>query len=236
MNYIRLFWELEQKAKITYKKEKRVKEIQEELKIQENVRSREEEIDNLNSQINTYLKRRKELENEIFEEENRLKVITSEIDANKFKTAKEVKLAEKNRKDIQERLDNLEKNLKSVDNEIEERKRAVNKLKKENEEANLKISKITDEYKKLEAEIAQEKEKFEKEFNEKTKDVPYPILHRYLEVKEDFPFGAITAVEKDFCGNCGAKIPSKIFEELVESSGEEVIQCEICGKILYIVE
>ncbi len=236
MNYVSLFWELEQKSKITHKKEKRVKEIHEELKVQESVKQREEEVANLNSQLTAYLKRKSEIENEIFEDESRLKILLSEIEGNKFGTAREVKLAEKNRKDIQERLEGLNKTLKSVDEEIEERRKAIEKLENENSEAKKRIEKITKEYKKLESEISEEKSKIEKEFAEKTKVIPINILQKYLEIREYFQSGAIALVDHGFCGNCGVKIPSQILEELVESKGNVIIQCEICGKVLYVPE
>lgn len=234
MNYIALFWDLEQKSKITHKKEKRVKEIKEELKIQESVQQKEDEIANLNSQLVAYVKRRGEIENEIFEDENRLKALVSEMEANKYSTPKEIKLAEKNKRDIQERLENLRKALKSIDEEISERKSGISRLEKEISSAKKTIETITAEYKKLEKEIAEEKSRLKQEFEEKTVGIPQSILSKYLEIRESFQTGAISQIDDGFCGSCGVRIPAETLEALMESKGDRIVRCEICGKILYV--
>ncbi len=233
MNYIELLWELEQKAKVTHKKEKRIKEIEEELKIEEEIKNTQDEIESLKSQEESFLKRKKELENELFEAENHLKTLNQEIDENKFKSSKELKLAKKNQENLELRVEEINRNLGFVNSEIETRKKSIAELQKKINKSKENIDKINEEYRKLEREIKNENEKLKSEFQKKTKEIPFLILHKYHKIREDFPLGAISFVEKGYCGNCGAKVPSEVLEELKNSSGEEIIQCEVCGKILY---
>jgi predicted nucleic acid-binding Zn-ribbon protein len=232
--YIRLFWELEQKHKLTQQKEVRVKEIQEELKIEEQIKMFEDQIAETKSLLESFLKRKKELENEKETDDSQLATINEGLENNKFKNAKEVKVAKKNQETLVVKGEEIERNLKFVLDEIVEKNNRIQITSSKIDEYKDKISKIQEEYKQLEKEISVENEDYDKEFSEKTKEIPFRILHRYLEIREQFPHGAMAAVEHGHCSYCGAMVPLEVLESLKDESKEEIIQCEVCGKILFL--
>lgn len=232
--YIKLLWELEQMHQSTQQKEVRVKEIQEELKIEEQIKTFEDKIAETNSKLESFLKRKRELENEKDLNETQLSAINEGLDSNKFKNAKELKVAKKNQEILTSKSEEIDKNLKSVLGEIEENNAIVKEVSAKIAEYKGNIAKIQEEYRKLEHEIALENEQYKKELAEKTKGIPFNILHRYLEIQQQFPHGAIASVEHGHCSYCGAMVPLEVLEKLKDETREEIVQCEVCGKILYL--
>jgi len=231
--YIKLLWELEQMHQLTQQKEVRVKEIQEELKIEEQIKTFEDQIAETNSLLESFLKRKRELENEKESNEVQLVAINEGLDNNKFKSAKELKIAKKNQEILTTKSDEIDRNLKFVLGEIEEKSTLVKAVSAKIAEYKGNIAKIQGEYKKLEHEIVLENKQYEKEFAEKTKGIPFSILHRYLEIQQQFPHGAMASVEHGHCSYCGAMVPLEVLEKLKDETKEEIVQCEVCGKILY---
>ncbi len=231
--YIRLLWELEQKNKLTQQKEARVKEIQEELKMVDEIKSLEDQIAETKSLLESFLKRKREIENEKESNDVQLKSIIEGLDNNKFKSAKELKVAKKNQENLLAKGEEIEHNWQFVLGEIKEKDERISMLNTKIEEYLKTINRIQHEYDELEKEIVRESGKFKKEFEEKTKDISFNILHRYLEILEQFPHGAIATVEHGHCSYCGAQAPLEVLEHLKEHLSEEIVQCEVCGKILY---
>ncbi|MGC8721103.1 MAG: zinc ribbon domain-containing protein [Caldisericaceae bacterium] len=232
--YIKLLWELEQMHQLTQQKEVRVKEIQEELKIEEEIKGLENQIAESNSLVESFLKRKRELESEKEAIQSQLVAINEGLENNKFKNAKELKIAKKNQETLVVKSEEINRNLNFVIAEIEEKKAFQKSVSDKIDNYKEKIASVQQEYEKLEREIAFENEKYEKEFAAQSQSIPFSILHRYLEIQQQFPHGAIATVEHGHCSYCGAMVPLEVLEKLKNESKEEVIQCEVCGKILYL--
>jgi predicted nucleic acid-binding Zn-ribbon protein len=234
--YIKLLWELEQKERLTQRKEQRVKEIEEELKIEDEIKLVKDEIAELTSSSESFIKRKKEIEAEIEDHETSLKAIIDSIENGKSKTAKDLKRLRKEQDNLTNKIDDLKRNLGFVLQNIEEKKERINNLNSKITESEKQIEKVRAEYKKLEREIQEESSKYIKEFEEKTNIIPFDILYRYNETKKDFPHGAIALVELGCCSNCGAEIPLEIIEDFRDGHSDNIIRCEVCGKILFYPE
>jgi predicted nucleic acid-binding Zn-ribbon protein len=234
MSYLEKLYEIETKLSLTKAKEKRVKEIEEELNIEERVKELSGEIDEINLSKSGFVKRKNEIEREIEETERELKSIQSAIESNQFKTQKELKAAKKTEENLTAKLEELKKSLSFVETEIKEKDDKINEINNKIKELNSRYENVKDEYERLEREIKEEKGTIEKEFESVLSSLPSDFVREYLSVREDFPDGAITEVDHGHCGNCGVKLSLEAVELLKETKGDAIIRCEICGKILYL--
>jgi len=231
--YIKLLWKLEQKEKSTQRKERRIKEIKEELKIEDEIKSVKIEIEELTSSLEGFFKRKKEIETEIKEDEVSLRTILDSLGSGKSKTSKDIKRLKKEQDNLANKVEDLNRNLSFVEQSIKERQQKISSLKDKIAQSEDKIKNVRKEYNKLEQEVQEETAKYIKEFEEKTKIIPFEILHRYNEIKKDFPHGAIALVNQGHCLNCGAEIPLEVIEDFKDGQSDKIVQCEVCGKILY---
>ncbi len=236
MSFISKVYEVEKKLSQTLKKEKRVKEIEEELKIEEQISNYETEKEELDLSKKGLVSRKNEIEREIEDAEKELQSIKNAIDSSTFKTQKELKIAKKTEENLLAKMEEYEKNLNFVLNELKERDTKIEELDKAIDNLKKKSEKIREEYEKLEEELKEERVLLNKEFDEVISSLPHDFVTRYLEIRKSFPGGAIEKVDHGFCGNCGVKLPLETIALLQETKGNEIIQCEICGKILYIDE
>ena len=69
MSYLKMLYEIEEKLSQLKSKEERFKEVENELKINEQISSYEEEIKELNASKTGFLQRKAELERELEEQE-----------------------------------------------------------------------------------------------------------------------------------------------------------------------
>ncbi|MEF3244926.1 MAG: hypothetical protein K6343_02950 [Caldisericaceae bacterium] len=236
MSFIGKVYEIEKKLSQTLKKEKRVKEIEEELKIEEQINNYETEKEELILSKKGLVSRRNETEREIEDAEKELQSIKNAVDSNTFKTQKEIKIAKKTEENLVSKLEEYRKNLNFVLNEIKERDTKIEDLDKAIDNLKRKSEKIKKEYEKLDEELKEERALLNQEFDKVISSLPHDFVTRYLDIRKSFPGGAIEKVDHGFCGNCGVKLPLETIASLHETKGNEIIQCEICGKILYIEE
>jgi len=234
--YIKMLWEFEQKEKETKSKKHRIKEIERELQIKNEMEKLKEGIEELESAKEGFIKRKKELEIENDENEAQLNHISGLIKGNKLKTSKELKTAKKTEESLTVKRDELKKNLEFTIAEIKEKNKRVKDLSKKIAEMKKIITKIRKERKKLEKELKSEIETLNKEFKKLKKIIPQVIIRKYETIKENYPEGAITTTDHGSCKNCGVQLPLETMEELQKSEGDKIIQCEVCGKILYFPE
>ena len=231
--YIKLLYEFEQKERNLRVKEARIKEIDQELQIKNEIDEIQNQIAGLNSAIEGFISRKNELERDIEENNDQLKGITELLEGNKLKTSKEIKAAKKTKENLETKSEELKKNLEFTETAIGEKKSQIEDLEKQIADLEKGLKDIRKERKNLESQIKNETAELKKEFNKIAKEIPGDILTKYEEIKESFPYGAISSIEDDACSNCGAVLPLEVLEELKESKGEKLIRCEVCGKILY---
>jgi len=236
MSYLGKLYEVEKKLSQIASKEKRVKEIKEELHIKETIEEYETRIEEINKSKDGYIHRKEGLEREIDEFERELKTIREAIEGNKFKTQKELKAAKKTEENLVSKIEELKRNLAFDLDEIKQKESEIEKLKNEIETLQTRYESIKKEYETLDKELKEEKALIDKEFEDVLSTLPYEFVQKYLSIRSDFPYGAIEEVDHGHCGNCGVRLPLETLELLQETKGNEIIRCEVCGKILYIPE
>lgn len=234
--YIKALWEFEQKEKKVRSKESRIKEIGRELQIKNKIEEAKREIEEIQSTKEGFLQRKKELEIENDENKDQLLHISSLIKSNKLKTSKELKTAKKTEESLKLKQEELKKNLEFVTSEIKEKDNLIEELNKKISEMEKTIAEIKEKRQKLKKELKLEVEALKKDFDKLKQTVPEPIIRKYETIKESYPEGAIATVDHGFCGNCGVQLPLEVLEELEKGKGDRIIQCEVCGKILYFPE
>jgi len=234
--YIKMLWDFEQKEKKVKNKEHRIKEIGTEVQISNEISKIEEEIKEIKSAKNGFLKRKKELEIEAEENKSQLEHISSLIEGNKLKTSKELKTAKKTEESLIVKQNELKKNLEFMTTEISEKDELTEELDKKVEKMKETIVQMKKERKRLEKELKSEVKILDKEFAKLKEVIPQTIIQKYEMIKENYPEETITTTDRGFCKNCGVQLPLKIAEELKKGGGDKIIQCEVCGKILYYPE
>jgi len=234
--YIKQLYEFEQKEEVLRKKELRIKEIERELQINDAVKKYNDEIAGLELALKGFNQRKQEIERDLEENESQIKNVTALLESNKLKTSKEVKAAKKTKENLLTKEDELKKSLEFIEEEIKNKKESIKALESQIEEAKSSLEKFRKEQESLQKEIKAESAALRKEFEKLAKSIPEEIIRKYEEIKENFPFGAITTVEDNACSNCGALIPLETLEELKTGKGDHIILCEVCGKILYYPE
>ncbi len=234
--YIKALWEFEQKEKKIRSKESQIKEIGTELQIKKKIEEAKKEIEEIQSVKEGFLQRKKELEIENDENEAQLSHVSSLIKGNKLKTSKELKAAKKTEESLMLKREELKKNLDFAIAEIREKDSLIAKLNKEINEMEKTIVEIKKKRQKLKRELNSEVEALKEDFDKLKRTVPENIIRKYETIKESYPEGAIAIVDHGFCSNCGVQLPLETLEELKKGKGDKIIQCEVCGKILYFPE
>ncbi len=231
--YIKLLYEFEQKERNLRDKEARIKEIDQELQIKNEIVGYKNQIEGLNSAVDGFVQRKREIKKDVEENNEQLKGITVLLGGNKLKTSKEIKAAKKTKENLELKAEELKNNIEFTETTIEEKKLQIDSIGKRIEDSENKLKQIRKERKLLEKEIKEVTAKLQKEFKDITGKIPQDILTKYETIKSSFPYGAIAPVMQDACSNCGAMLPLEVLEALKESKGEKLIRCEVCGKILY---
>jgi predicted nucleic acid-binding Zn-ribbon protein len=234
--YIKMLWDFEQKEKKVKNKEHRIEEIGTEVQIFNEINRIEDEIKEIKSAKDGFLKRKKEIEIELEENESQLEHVASLIKENKLKTSKELKTAKKTEESLTTKQNELKKNLEFMTNEIREKDEFIEEYSKKIEKMNETIAEIKKERKKLEKELKSETKILNEEFAKLKEVIPQIIVQGYEMIKENYPEETITTTDHGFCKNCGVQLPLEIAEELKKGEGAKIIQCEVCGKILYYPE
>lgn len=234
--YIKMLWDFEQKEKKVKNKEHRIEEIGTEVQILNEISKLEEEIKAIKSAKDGFLKRKNEIEIEVEENESQLEHVSSLIKGNKLKTSKELKTAKKTEESLIAKQNELKKNLEFMTTEISEKDELVEELGRKIEKMKETIVQMKKERKKLEKELKSEVKILNEEFAKLKKVIPQIIIQKYEMIKENYPEETITTTDHGFCKNCGVQLPLEIAEELKNGEGDKIIQCEVCGKILYYPE
>ncbi|MEA3313743.1 MAG: hypothetical protein U9Q18_05140 [Caldisericota bacterium] len=234
--YVKMLWNFEQKEKKTKNKERRIKEIETEVQILNEINNIEEKIKEIKSAKNGFLKRKKELKIEAEENKSQLEHISLLIKGNKLKTSKELKTAKKTEESLVVKQNELKKNLEFMTAEISEKDGLTEELGNKVKKMKETIAQMKKERKKLEKELKSEVKILDKEFAKLKEVIPQTIIQKYKMIKENYPEETITTTDHGFCKNCGVQLPLEISEELRKGKGDKIIQCEVCGKILYYPE
>lgn len=231
--YIKLLWDLEQEEISTQKKRQRIKEIEEELKIESEIKLLKDQLGDVRKELEVFLRHKKSIESDIEDSNKSLINIMEMLESKKPRTIKDTKRLKKEQDALAAKIESLKLSLEAREKEIRDHEEKEQLLSKKIEEDEETLKVISKEYKELEKEVKEESKQFQKEFKEKVKGIPFAVISKYMEVKEDFPHGAIAQVEQGYCGNCGSKIPLEVIEAFKKGTEEQIVRCEVCGKILF---
>ena len=86
-------------------------------------------------------------------------------------------------------------------------------------------------YNDLKASKQDERSRIESELKELEKSVEPSLMERYKAKRANKIFPIIYAVRGDFCGACNMELPKSVLSRLKNG---EVIECDQCGRLLYL--
>jgi predicted nucleic acid-binding Zn-ribbon protein len=124
---------------------------------------------------------------------------------------------------IRRELYNLMQDIKSIESRLQDMRGKISKARKD-------FTKFKEEHnKELEA-SAPELGRLQAAVKAAEKDVEPALLKRYIEIRKN-KSAPLALIENDQCGGCNMTLPSLMISQV--QSGNEIFECENCGRILY---
>ena len=105
------------------------------------------------------------------------------------------------------------------------------KIKSTTRAAQTQYKENADKYKELEGSLKAEKEQIEKELESLKKNVDGALMERYLKKRADKMYPILYAVKGNSCGGCRMELSMSDMNKLKNG---EVIDCEQCGRMIYL--
>ncbi len=146
---------------------------------------------------------------------------------------KEIMQAVKEAQKINENIANLKKQLAQIKNDIEESDSKVKESLAKMRNAKTEYEEL---YKVYEGEIAAsagELEERKKVIDEAASKLPKELLAEYNRIK-GFRMNPVALFQNNICGGCNIQLPSGMTSVVMNSA--KPVECENCGRILYIKE
>lgn len=204
-------------------------------KFQQIERQRKQNLEELNKakeKLQANQKKRRELEQEVQDLKEKLSKYKSQLHG--VKTNKEYSAMLKE-------IEYIEGEIEKKEEDILEELLKADDIKVEIEKAEEKNKKQEDKLKEQEKEILSKKEDIEKrieslntEKNELLPKVPQKYLDLYEKIYSKKNGIVLSPVSDEFCSICNMRIRPQVLNEL--KSNKELIFCENCGRILYLVK
>jgi uncharacterized protein len=118
------------------------------------------------------------------------------------------------------------------------------------EEVDRRMKRAEADLKESEQAIAAEKKQMQAQYGEKNKrleaataeregiakKVPEDVLELYTRIAKRHPGSAMGEARGDQCRGCGMRVLPHVLQLLLSETDEEVLRCEMCGRILYSLE
>jgi predicted nucleic acid-binding Zn-ribbon protein len=118
------------------------------------------------------------------------------------------------------------------------------------EEVDRRVRRTEADLKESEQAIAAEKKQMQAQYGEKKKKldgatverggiagkVPEDVLELYTRIAKRHPGSAMAEARADQCRGCGMRVLPHVLQLLLSETDEEVLRCEMCGRILYSLE
>ena len=192
------------------------------LGVEENVNKLDDKAIELKSTLDKIMLDGKKLEEQQQE-------IMQTIDA--IEDEKEVQFLIKKVDEILSKIKAINADAEKISKEMQSVVSEYEKIKKTTKVAQLQYKENSDKYKELEASYQVEKETLEKELNALSKNVDASLMERYLKKRLDKMYPILYAVKNDACGACRMNLSMSDMNKLKNG---EVIDCEQCGRMIYI--
>ena len=129
------------------------------------------------------------------------------------------------------KIKSINAEIEKVENEIKGVVAEYSKIKKTTAAAQAQYNENREKYKELEAKFKSEKESAEKELETLKKQVDPALLERYLKKRANKIFPIVYAVKGKNCAYCRMELS---MADLNKLKNGEVIDCEQCGRMLYL--
>jgi uncharacterized protein len=118
------------------------------------------------------------------------------------------------------------------------------------EEVDRRMKRAEADLRESEQAIAAEKKQMQAQYGEKNKrleaataeregiagKVPDDVLELYTRIAKRHPGSAMAEARGDQCRGCGMRVLPHVVQLLLSDTDEEVLRCEMCGRILYSLE
>jgi uncharacterized protein len=118
------------------------------------------------------------------------------------------------------------------------------------EEVDRRMKRTEADLRESEQAIAAEKKQMQAQYGEKNKKlecataeregiarkVPEDVLELYTRIAKRHPGSAMGEARGDQCRGCGMRVLPHVLQLLLSETDEEVLRCEMCGRILYSLE
>lgn len=139
-----------------------------------------------------------------------------------------------------EQIDELMANLKVLDGKISKITAEIqtilgefSSIKKMTKAAQAQYAEFGKKYNDLKVSKKDEKEAVEKELEELKKNVDPALMERYLKKRANKIYPILYEVTGNICGSCNMELS---MAELSKLKNGEVLDCEMCGKMLYVAK
>jgi len=118
------------------------------------------------------------------------------------------------------------------------------------EESDRRLKHTEADQREAEQAIAAEKKQMQAQYGEKKKKldaatveregiagkVPEDVLELYTRIAKRHPGSVMAEARADQCRGCGMRVLPHVLQMLLSETDEEVLRCEMCGRILYSLE
>lgn len=214
--------------------------------IQKELEKGEKEIAGIKTLINSHEKALNEIIEKIQDKTNQKAVLKKDLEDERERLARvELELKSEKKAEVLEELErqksiikhkiiSIEKNITKLDKEIEEME-----IEKMSAEANLQdlkkqLETRIKEINELNREKMEELKNIENEMSQIKQKLPSTLYNYFLRILELKKGKAIVKVEDNTCYGCHIILPPAIEEKLYKT--EELVQCPICYRFLYLPE
>mgnify|MGYP000848153829 CR=1 FL=1 len=124
---------------------------------------------------------------------------------------------------IRRELYNLIQEVKSIESRLQDMRIKISKARKD-------FAKFKEEHSKELQDAAEELARRQAAVKTAGKEVEPALLARYAEMRKN-KSAPVALIENDQCGGCNMTLPSLMISQV--QSGNEIFECENCGRILY---
>ena len=233
MRQLDKLWNYQQADKKVADYEKEIRQFplrQQLLKLRNFVADQQTVINGMENDANKALERLEELAAQRDKAAQTIEDIRKNLEEGAYETAAQVKKAINMMTDAENKLKSAEKELTRM---VANSQMVENRYK----EVRLKGAKARDEYTKLKVaydkEYAKQMEHLEElkaERNAAAEGIDAAYMDRYKSVREH-RFPVMAKLVSDQCTGCNMGLPSSIAKQI--SGSDEIVECENCGRILY---
>ena len=167
--------------------------------------------------------------------ENQLKLKEQQVEIaeaiERVEDEKEASFLIKKAEELIGKIKNLTNEMNKVMEEIQNLVKEYASIKKTTKVAQTQYKENAEKYNALKESYKEERSAIEKELEELKKNVDPALMERYLQKRANKIYPILYEVKGNICGACRMELP---MSELTKLKNGEVIDCDQCGRLLYL--